>query len=988
MKSYSFFLLLLFAISCCRGAIENSTNSILLEYFDSKGSISDSQTISDLTRLRKLYGWLIRKCGQRIDKSLKRKTLSKIASLSSILMDSERLNAVIAACPVTAALVKVVEKLMPQADFSGAFGTPLKMLLFEEFFKHDNPLVMNDTIDEYLGELAQEVNEFRIGDFLNVEEIIFNAETGVNMSNVPSAFADSIKLFVGEYFDSINLSIKRNLMASLVESPPGSPIERALFKIVRECGPTLQKIFQLLMDEVKNENLSDLNAQFKTGTRCMSSKDFYQALIDALGGEDEFFAVFKAFDVRAVASATVAQGHLAVLTCGKPVFVKVKKFGIENHMRMDFDLMSRISQHNETYTGIYHILQQNIMGEMDWNKEVENMKIARQIYHKPEIGIHVPKVWGTWPAEKADLIVMERATGEVLIDFVASSKEKACTLIRLLSDFYRTWWDEAMFNSGFMHADPHSGNLIFEWDEEEPEDSKLWVLDYGNVKILEEDVRANIMELAVGVLIGDSESIANGLGRKRYPEHEELWNNLISGLNVFLQSPHLIPLSIDDKISQVMKHIAKQSQLPSAKDVVIFFRAKSLFDGLFKRLENEYGDKFRSYGCPVPKPNKLGALVAVSSFKNLKISLRNTKPAILKTLTSRIGQVPRILASILGKSTARESEKSETKTCNSKTTIISATITRRLSEISESKKRNVVINELSEESSHSSYSEQSGESICNDSNCSCKNASERDSRSKKGSERGSGSGNGSQCKRLSGTGSEPESEPKRKISNGIKEKEGSSSNSPQRNEENNNYHFAPLSESSSSSSIDANSKASSRSLFFTADSKGARIQAFVNGIVSIPDIESFYEEVSPKIPKEKSCLASEEEKENGTIPEERNIRQRELHEESSERESLRVHSGERESLRVHSGESESLRVHSGESESSEPKLWNTERHWIQRQPIREKGPIRHKRSARRRHVHLNKVKGSSSSQDSEKELCAAHDFLQRNRSPKASLLKK
>ena len=581
----------------------------------------------------------------------------------------------------------------------------------------------------------------------------------------------------------------------------------------------------------------------------MSREELFQALMSAFGTEEAFFAAFKAFDIKAVASATVAQGHLAVLHSEKQVFVKVKKFGIENQMRMDFELMSTIAQHNETYTGIYEILQQNLMTEMDWNQEVRNMEIARGIYHRPEIGIHVPKVLGTWPAEKADLIVMEKVSGEVLITFVPDSKEKACTLIRLLTDFYRIWWNEAMFDSGFMHADPHAGNVMFHWDAEEPENSKLWIIDYGNVKMLEEDVRASIMELAVGVLVGDAESIANGLGRRRYPEHEQLWNELVAGLEVFLQSPHLIPLSIDDKISQVMKHIAKQSQLPSAKDVVIFFRAKSLFDGLFKRLENEFGSEFRAFGCPVPKPNKLGAYVAVSSLKNLRISIRNAKPAIYKTFTTRLRQVPRILYSLLGKSTVNNVEGSATKVAASRSTVITSTITRNAAQQQQFRVQTLVQNELSDDSYSSYSSEQSAESQCSDSECDCQNSKRK---------RSSG--------RVNYSGSESRSE----------------SSSSYSEEEENSHTFSigselyknaqgqcyPLERESlrSSSSIDANSQYNLQFNLQRQTSEEDRINAFVNGSVmeeviqpnNAQEAHSVLQETDHSIPQERSSSSSQD----------------------------------------------------------------------------------------------------------------------------------
>ena len=66
---------------------------------------------------------------------------------------------------------------------------------------------------------------------------------------------------------------------------------------------------------------------------------------------------------------------------------------------------------------------------------------------------------------------MERIQGIPLMPFVAQSKEHICTLMNLLINFYKIWWNEAIYQSGFMHGDIHGGNLMYQFDKENPSKS-------------------------------------------------------------------------------------------------------------------------------------------------------------------------------------------------------------------------------------------------------------------------------------------------------------------------------------------------------------------------------------------------------------------------------------------------------------------------------------------------------------------------------------
>ena len=166
--------------------------------------------------------------------------------------------------------------------------------------------------------------------------------------------------------------------------------------------------------------------------------------------------------------------------------------------------------------------------------------------------------------------------------------------------------------------------------------------------------RESVIEIALGVYLNDPLAIANGLGRLIYPEQEVLWNNFIVKLTQYMKSPSVQQLDRDERITQILKYITGTFDLPSAKDILIFFRAKGLFDGIFKYLENNYGPALKEYGCPIPKTNALARNVAFWNAKNLYNSIMYGRRPIINMIYNRFTFFPRFFMGLFWNSSATD----------------------------------------------------------------------------------------------------------------------------------------------------------------------------------------------------------------------------------------------------------------------------------------------------------------------------------------------
>ena len=198
--------------------------------------------------------------------------------------------------------------------------------------------------------------------------------------------------------------------------------------------------------------------------------------------------VFATFESEAVASASIAQVHLATLHDGREVAVKVLRPGVESAVAKDLALL-------ETAAGLVERLwadgrrlrprevvaefARHLDEELDLMVEAANASQLRRNFEGSPL-LLVPEVH--WDLCSQRVMVMERMHGTP-ISQVQAIREKGVDIPALARAGVEIFFTQ-VFRDGFFHADMHPGNILVATEGEAR--GRYIALDFGIMGTLTE----------------------------------------------------------------------------------------------------------------------------------------------------------------------------------------------------------------------------------------------------------------------------------------------------------------------------------------------------------------------------------------------------------------------------------------------------------------------------------------------------------------------
>lgn len=220
-------------------------------------------------------------------------------------------------------------------------------------------------------------------------------------------------------------------------------------------------------------------------------------------------ALFEHFERTPVAAASLGQVHRARVN-GQTVAVKVLRPNVEDLVATDLDISFRVlfvlnvlfpNHHIRALTNVVREFSVRVRQEMDFRQEAEHIALFQSRFgDDPRVG--APSVLPEFTSRR--VIVMEWITGDKvdrLGERFASGDLDFQELMRKLTQTYL----RMLLLDGFLHADPHPGNILIE------KSGRIVFLDWGMVVQLNRTTRDAILRLALAAGREDLNAMVNGM---------------------------------------------------------------------------------------------------------------------------------------------------------------------------------------------------------------------------------------------------------------------------------------------------------------------------------------------------------------------------------------------------------------------------------------------------------------------------------------------
>mmetsp|Transcript_18214 Transcript_18214/g.43751 ORF Transcript_18214/g.43751 Transcript_18214/m.43751 type:complete len:517 (+) Transcript_18214:3198-4748(+) len=230
-----------------------------------------------------------------------------------------------------------------------------------------------------------------------------------------------------------------------------------------------------------------------------SKEEAFDFIKKELGANPE--KIFSDISSEPVAAASLGQVYKATLD-GIQVAVKVQRPGLLELIALDIfvirflaDMTQKVFKVRTDLVAIIDEYAERLFEELDYRKESSNMIKFRSLYGYMEM-LYIPRVFLEYSSKH--VLVMEWIEGDRLVKNSAKAMQEdvslieigvRCSLVQLLE-------------TGFLHCDPHGGNLI------KTKDGKLAYLDFGLVSEIPETIRYSLISAILNLINREYESLA------------------------------------------------------------------------------------------------------------------------------------------------------------------------------------------------------------------------------------------------------------------------------------------------------------------------------------------------------------------------------------------------------------------------------------------------------------------------------------------------
>ncbi|XP_029123800.1 uncharacterized protein [Elaeis guineensis] len=339
-------------------------------------------------------------------------------------------------------------------------------------------------------------------------------------------------------------------------------------------------------------------------------KDIKEVITKNLG--KDLSEVFLAFDEQPIAAASIAQVHHGVLKDNKEVAIKVQYPGLEQRMKIDITTMDVLSKSVSWIFPDYRFermvsqFERAMSLELDFIQEANNSERTARNFKKNSI-IKIPHVY--WDLTTRQVLTMQFCSGHKVddLDFLKDSGINPKKVAKALMEVFA----EMIFVHGFLHGDPHPGNILV--SPEGRHGFSLVLLDHGIYIELDERFRLDYCQLWKALILLDSQKIQHLGERFGVGKYSKYFPVIFTGRTIDSKSALGTQMSNEEK-----KRLKQELRSLRMEDISSFL--ESLPDDFLTILRTD--GLLRSISSKLGAPRRV-RLLAYARFKSYICTLQN-----------------------------------------------------------------------------------------------------------------------------------------------------------------------------------------------------------------------------------------------------------------------------------------------------------------------------------------------------------------------------
>ena len=330
---------------------------------------------------------------------------------------------------------------------------------------------------------------------------------------------------IGRYKDIAALLVKHGRADGLRAFDPDEPADadaataadaEKLVADLESIGPTFIKLGQLLSTraDLLPPVYLDALSRLQDEVTPVPFAEIERIVTTEIGAR--ISKAFQSFEATPLASASLGQVHRAVLRNGRPVAVKVQRPGVREQVVDDMEIIEELAEFVDSHTKVgrsygfgamVEEFRRSIMAELNYRAEADNLtQMAANLAAYDRIVVPQPVEDYT----TSRVLTMDLIEGRNVGSFGPLARQETDGRA-LAGQLFDAYLDQILVD-GFVHTDPHPGNVLL------TADGHLALIDLGMVVRVGPDLQDALLRLLIGLSEGDGADVAEvmaGLGEKR-----------------------------------------------------------------------------------------------------------------------------------------------------------------------------------------------------------------------------------------------------------------------------------------------------------------------------------------------------------------------------------------------------------------------------------------------------------------------------------------